>query len=709
MTVPRSLQALFEPRSVAVVGASPDPDRPGGRCVALLQRFGFRGAIYPINPRYGTIRELPCYPDFASLPGPADLAVVLVPAASVPGYLRAAAAAGTRAAVVCSSGFAEAGADGLRLNDELVQAARESGMAVLGPNCLGVVDLQHGLAATFSTAFDSDLPMRAGPVAFLSQSGAMGAAVFVRAQAEGIGFGCFVSTGNETVLDFNDFLEHLAEDPGLSLILGYLEGLRDGRRFVAAARRARAAGKTVAVLKVGRSDAGGRAARSHTGALVGSAQAWEAAFRRAGVLPVDSVRSLIDLAVALPGRLPARGPRVGIVSASGGAGVLMTDRCMANGLVVAPLGEATRAALARHMPPFAGMMNPVDYGPVYGDPDVVKALVEIVGADPEIDLVLFFLGLSPGMAGVLEHRLAAAQQAIGKPVVAAWLGGPEAGVARLRELGVAAFDDPGRAVEVAAQLVRAGAALPEITPRAADASRAEATRATLRAALAEGRTALTEREVKALIARYRIPVVPETLATTAEEAAAAAARFGAPVAIKAEAPALLHKSDAGAVRLNVMAEDAAEAWRAVTEAAARVVGTEGVRGAVVQPMARPGLEVLAGLRHDPQFGPTLTVGLGGVLSEVLADVTTELAPIDHSLAHAMLDRLRGARLLGAFRGAAPRDHDALADLLVALGDLACDAGPLLAELDLNPVLVHPAGEGCTVVDGAAILHSDREG
>lgn len=706
MTSQHSLRALFDPRAVAVIGASPDLGKPGGRSLSILRAFGFPGAIYPINGRYKEIGGLPCFPDLATLPGPIDLAIVLVPAKAVPEYVRAAGAAGARAAVICTSGFAEAGAEGRALQDELVAAANAYGMAILGPNGLGMVDLHHNLAATFSTAFAESMATKAGPIAFLSQSGAMGAAVFFIAQNEGIGIGKFLSTGNEAVQDFSDYLSYLGSDPDVSVIMGYMEGIRDGRRFVEAARAARAAGKHVAILKVGQSEAGGRAAQSHTGALVGSAQVFDAAFRRAGIVAVPDVRTLVDLGVALPGRWPTRGRRVGIVSSSGGAGVMMTDRCASSGLTVAPLAAQTQRALADVLPPFVGMANPVDYGPVYGDPEAIRRCIMTVGADPAVDLVLFFLGLSPGMAGTIEPLLAKAQEDLGKPILATWLGGPAAGLAALRERGVAAFDDPSRTVSVAVALAQTAAPPPTLAATPPDAARARNTQAALRAFMAAGRASLTEREVKDLLRPYGLALVEEVFVRDAGEAAAQAHRWSVPLAVKAEAPALVHKSDAGAVRLNVAPPDVAQALAEVIAAAARVVGVHEVRGAVLQPMVEPGLEILAGLRHDPQFGPTITVGLGGVTSEVLGDVSTELAPIDRALARDMLERLRSARLLAAFRGAPARDVEALAAALVGLSQFACDAGAMIGELDLNPIIVHAQGRGCTVVDGAAILGSD---
>lgn len=703
-----AIAALFNPASVALVGASPDFGKPGGRLLSFLQKFGYLGRIFPINPKYETIGALTCYPDLSSVPGGVDMVVLLVPAGAVTTYLKQAGATGARAAIVCSSGFAEAGDEGQKLQQELCEVARDYGMAILGPNCVGLIDLHHAHVSSFSTALESDMPVTPGPVALLSQSGGVGMAVFAVAQTEGVAIGKFISTGNEAALDSADLLQHLAADAHVSLILCYLEGLRDGRRFVAAAQRARAAGKAVAVLKVGRSDAGERAAHSHTAALAGSARTYDAAFRRSGVLSVSDVHSLLDLAVAVPGQPRVSGRGVGIVSMSGGAAVMMADACGTYGLEVARFSAATVKALGQVLPPFVGMINPVDYGPVYTDLDAVEACVTAVASDTAIDQVLFFIGLSPGLAGKIEPRLAAVQKRSGKPIIVAWLGGPPNGVRQLRQAGVAAFDEPARAVAAAANLVFLGqpqAGAP-ISLSLEVSARSGALQCVLRSHIASGRITLSEREVKTLIADYGISVGFEALATNSAEAHSAALRFGSPLAVKANAPQLLHKSDAGAVRLNVAPGEVEQAFHAVVAAAVKAVGRDNVRGALIQPMAEPGIEILAGLRYDPQFGPTVTVGMGGLTSEVIADTVTELAPVDLSLARLMIARLRTAPLLGPFRGAQAHDTGALANALVSLSQFAIDAGPLLAELDLNPVIVHAAGKGCTAVDAAAVLCND---
>ncbi len=702
------IDRMLSPRSVAVVGASPDATKPGGRCLAFLHEYGYLGRILPINPKYTHINGLRCYPDIGKLPEQPDLVILAVPSSAAVASLEQAGLAGARAAIIFSSGFAEAGEAGAAQQRRLQEVAKKHSIAVLGPNCLGLVELRSGLVASFSTALAGQLQFTPAPIAFVSQSGAMGIAVFTLAQREGVGIGAFVSTGNEAVLDLTDFIRHFTCDPQTDLVLGYAEGIRDGRRFVQTARAARRAGKSIALLKVGRSDAGGRAARSHTGALAGSVQVYEAAFRRGGIITADGVQDLIDIAAVSPGTRHVTGRTVGIVSMSGGAGVMMADACSLRQLEVAVLGNTAREELGRLLPDFANCDNPVDVGSIYGNLNSVIGCIRAIALDPGVAQVLVFIGMSPHLLGSVEPALSAVQKEVGKPVIVAWLAGPLQCVRSLRAAGIAAYDDPLRAVRAAAALADAVTPLPGPEVELVEESggpRGNDTRQALAGYLRDGRSTLTEREVKTLLANYGIPVVEELFAASANEAAEAGRRIGREMAVKAEAPDLLHKTDAGAVKLRVAVQNAAAAYEVVTTAAARVVGVTGVRGALLQPMVEQGLEILIGLRHDPQFGPTITVGMGGVASEVLADATTELVPIDRETAHAMLARLRSAPLLGPFRGAAARDSEALVSALVALSQLAVDAGPLLSELDVNPIIVHEAGRGCTAVDGAAILSS----
>jgi acyl-CoA synthetase (NDP forming) len=698
-----SLKPLFRPNAVAVVGATPDLAKPGGRCLRFLREFGFAGDLYAINPKYEQIDDVPCFPEIEAAPPGIDLVILILPAPAVPAMLRRAAACGTRAAIVCSAGFSEAGREGAALEQELIRAARATGLAVLGPNSLGLLDMNGSLAATFSTVLQADFEPAPGPIALVSQSGAMGAAIYGLAQMEGVGVGTFVSTGNEAVLGLADYIRYFAESPDTRVILGYLEGIGDGLNLVAAARYARERGKIVAVLKAGLTEAGARAAKSHTGALAGSAAVFEAAFRRAGILTARSPRELLDIGVACSSdRLPS-GVRVGIATMSGGAGAITSDRLAQLGMEVSSLSDETESAMRQLMPGFAAIGNPVDYGGIYTDPDRIESVVRTLAADPNIDSLLCFIGLSPLMLGVLDDRLERIRRDIAKPVVATWLAGPPSGVRSLRERGIPAYEDPIRTADALANMYAAARPLPVEPDRV---------RSVLAPAVAEllqgGREVLGERVTKRLLAAYGVPVIEEWLAKTADEADAIARRLGTSVAIKAEADGLLHKSDVGAVALDVDPARVGEAFDRVV-AAARQAASGAVHGAIVAPMAPPGgLELLVGVKRDQQFGPVVALGLGGITSEALADVTLELAPLTKAHARAMCERLRGRSLLHAFRGAPERDLEALVDLLVAVGQLAVEVGPRLAELDCNPVVVYPKGEGCLVLDAAAVLAIPEE-
>jgi acyl-CoA synthetase (NDP forming) len=693
------LTPLFAPQSIAVVGASPDLGKPGGRCVAYLSQVGYPGRVYPVNPRYEEIGGLRAYASIESLPEPPDLAVFIIPAHAVVEAIGIAGEYGVRAAVVCSSGFAESGPEGRELENRLADAAGQSGMAILGPNCLGYFDAHAGVAATFTTALQLQTDAPAGRIAFVSQSGALGAGIFSVGRRAHAGLGMFVSTGNETCLGVAEVLRHLASDDEVGTILTYVEGVSDGRELVAAAREVRERGKRVVTIKVGRTDAGMRASRSHTGALAGSARVWDAALRRGGVIAVDTMQQLLDVGIALDAWPGDVGPRLGVVSMSGGAAALMADRAAEGGLEVPPLSAATRQRLQEVLPPFAGMDNPVDYGAVYGDLDAIEHVVRTVAAAPEIDLVAVFIGLTPEYVGQLEDRLARIAAEVAKPLLVSWLGAPASALAELRDRGVAAYDDPSRAVDAAAALAQAAAPLPSnasASPGAPGPAKAE-----LERLCANGTTGVPEATMKALLAGAGAPIVREHLATTAEAAAEFARGLPHTVAVKVDADGLLHKTDIGGVELDVGHDDVKNAYARVTAAGADAGYT--VRGAVVSQMAAPGAELIVGTRWDEQFGATILVGAGGVTAELLSDVRVELAPVTVDQAREMVRSLRTSPLLTGYRGDVPRDVEAVAELITDVSHFAAEAGEVLAELDLNPVVVYPEGEGCLILDAAAVL------
>lgn len=684
------LEPLMRPRAIAVIGASPDAGKPGARCLAMLRRFGYAGSLYAVNPRYSKIGEVPCYPEVSALPQGVDLVLCAIPAAVVVDTIRAAGRHGIGAAIVFSSGFAETGDVGAELQQALADAANETGIRLVGPNSLGLMDLNRRLAATYTTALDTEIEFSPGPIALVSQSGAMGSAIFGAGQSEGVAIGAFISTGNEVVLDYADYVRYFAERPDTSVVLGYLEGTRDGRRMIEAARFAHRRGTRLAVLKVGHTDVGAVAAQSHTGALAGDARVYEAAFAYAGITTVSSPRELLDAGIALAANRVPRGGRVAIVSTSGGAGVMMSDRCAQLGFELAQLAQDTKSALRDVLPTFTAPANPVDLGGLGPNAVAMTACLRAVAVDPGVDIVFLFVGLSPTLYGDLDRRIAELQGEVDSVLMVSWLGPPDGAIASLRASGIPAFEDPIRAVDAAARLLTASRPLAG-EPGDTDPARAERLRARLRR-LKDGPT--DEHSTRNLLSEYDVPFVAGELVESAGHAVAAAGRLDGPVAVKAAG--LLHKTENHGVRLGVSASDAGEAFRAVTAGA-------GSNAAMVQQMARPGQELLIGTRHDPQFGPVVVVGLGGIEAEALADVAVAIAPLTYESALSLVRSLRAAALFGPFRGRPARDVDAAARLVAQVGTVAADAGPLIGELDLNPVRVYEEGAGCLVLDAAAIV------
>lgn len=693
--------SLLAPKGIAIVGASADEARPGWRAVAALRKLGYAGEVYPVSSK---AQEIAGYPTVASLdavPGSVDLAIIMVRAQAVGSVLRDVAAAGIRSAVVLSSGFGETGEDGALLEEELRSIALENGMDVLGPNCLGFVDLRRSVAATFSTALELARDA-VGDVTLVSQSGAMGAAIFGVAQVERLPVSSFVSTGNEAVLSFADIVDRLVQSGPPQAVLGYIEGTADGRDLVRALREARAAGTKVAILKVGTTEAGQRAAQSHTGALSGSDRVWDAALRRAGTARAANPSELLELSMAYSVPHPPAGRRVAILSMSGGAGVMMSDRAQQLGLDTPAPGATTRERLSEQLPGFSALANPIDFGGVYTDPSALISLVETVIDDPGFDAVALFVGLTPGLLGTFESELGRITRMAGKPVVVSWFGGPREGVVALRGLGIPTTTDPVRAMEVLAAMASAAAPLPD-DPHLDGAAESVPLLDTWR--LGPGRHVLSEETSKRLVASYGIESMREFAVRSAAEADAAALKLGGRVVVKVDAPGLVHKSDIGGVILDVEPVNAGAVYRSVVAAAERA-GAAPAGAIVAEQAPRERIELLVGTRWDQQFGPVVLVGAGGTASELQNDTCLDLAPVTAERAREMILSLRCAPLFRGFRGGPCFDLDAAARAVADASVLAATLGPELEELDINPLAVFAAG--CRALDAVAIV-TRREG
>jgi acyl-CoA synthetase (NDP forming) len=694
---------LLEPRGIAVVGASADAARIGGQPIRALAEFGYRGAVYPVNPRYEEIRGLRCYPDLASVPQPCDVALVAVGAKLVPQVLRDCGRAGIPFAIVLSAGFKELGEKGAALQAELEQAIRESGVRVVGPNCQGVLSPAPAVYCGFGAPFQYAHALR-GNVALVTQSGGFGYAVMSLAEASGIGFRHVVSTGNETDVDAVSLLEYLLERDDVDVLAAYLEGVRDGRALRRLGRRSLEKGKPVLVWKVGNSQLGRRAAASHTANLTAPYELYREAFREGGFIEVRDVDDLVDVVRAFrAGRRPA-GDGVGVVSVSGGAGVLLADRCEEDGLRLPALGEPTQRALAQLLPEFASAANPADVtAQVFNDFAMFGRVCEAVLGDAGIaQLIVVSASMQGAEAERLALELARLAQGTSKPILLVSSAARER-AARAFEILEAArvpcLPTPGRAAHAASALWRFAAKTGGGGPAPASA-RPVAARPL---AFPSDRKTLSEHQAKRVLEAYGIPVTREVLLEGSEIERLQSSPLAFPLAAKLESPDLPHKTEAGAVRLGL--NDLGELKRAAAQmraAAERYRPGARIEGVLLQEMVS-GVETIAGGLDDPYFGPVVVFGLGGIFAEVLRDTSRRFAPFDAATARAMIAESRAARILQGYRGQREADLDALADALSRLSCLVADHAGTIVELDINPLFVRPRGEGVVAADALIVL------
>jgi acetyltransferase len=700
------LRPLLAPRSVALVGASEREGSLGAIVYRNLAAGGLRGELYAVNPKHRKIAGACAYARLTDLPKPADLAVIVTPARAVAQVVEEAGAAGTKAAVVLSSGFAETGAGGRVLQDAVLAAAKRRGVRLLGPNCLGIMRTDCGLNATFARTAALD-----GSLALVSQSGAICGAMLDWAHGAGVGFTSVVSLGGAIDVDFGEVLDFLVGDALTDAILLYVEGIRDARRYVSALRAA-ARVKPVVALKVGRYASGSRAASSHTGALVGSDAVFDAALRRAGTVRVKTYTQLFAAARALATEHHPEGGRLAIVTNGGGPGVVAADSAAENGVELARLSPETISLLDQKLPPQWSRGNPID---IIGDapPERFAAATAAALADPGVDALLaMYSPVAVTEPDAAARAVAGVARASRKPVLAAWLGDIRSDTrAYLDSQGMPNFFTPENAVEAFSflcayrrnqeQLMQVPAAAerepdephPDLAAAAAIRDRA----------LAAGRTALSQDEAKDLLAAFRLPV-PRSIVCKSREAAVAAAReIGFPAVIKLHSPDITHKTEVGGVRLNLQNVDmVASAFDDMMRHVRALRPQARVEGVVVQPMLRfeHAREVLVGVATDPVFGPVISFGAGGISVEAVGDTTVALPPLNAMLAHDLMRRTRIYRLLAGYRNVPPAALDALAAILVGVSGMVCVL-PWLKEMDLNPVLAHP--RGAVIADARVVI------
>ncbi|ANY17729.1 acetate--CoA ligase family protein [Bordetella pseudohinzii] len=692
------LQAFFEARGIAIIGASDDITKIGGRPVHMLVKYGYAGPVYPINPKGGTIQGLPAYASVRDTPTAPELAILAVPAAATPAALRDCAARGVKAAIVLSSGFVEAGPQGAALQDELVAIARENAMRVLGPNCLGAVNVADRLIGSFSIALEEHMPP-AGQVGIVSQSGNVGSHTMQSVARRGMGVSRFIATGNEADVDVADGIAALAEDPATRIILCCMETCRHAGKLIEALRMAREQGKPVIVLKIGSTEKGQAAAASHTGALTGSDAVIDAIFRRHGVLRVRSVEALIDIGHAasllMPGRLP-RNDAVTLVAASGGFGIMMADAMSEAGLALPSLAPHTQARI-REAVPTASTGNPVDASAQMSSrPDILLKMLTALLDDPSESALALFMSLSlynTRLRGIYLEALAQVRASHPDRLLMIISQGPAEAIEKINALGIPVFSSIDAAATGLAGLMRLGQL------RAADAAPSRE----MAAEPVDPAVFRNEFHAKQALAQAGIDVPREIIARDADEAARAAEAIGYPVVLKIASEDIAHKTEAGGVALNLAdAQSVREAYARVQANAARHSPRARIDGVLVAPMVRGGTEMIAGISQDPVFGPIVMVGMGGIYAEVLKDVAVQAAPVSEEEARAMIRSLKMFAILDGARGQPKADIDAAARTVARLSEFAYRHRGDIAEIDMNPILVRPQGQGVVVLDALMI-------
>ena len=700
MTNAADFKPLFAPRAIAVIGASQDLTRISGQPIKALKMAGYAGPIYLVNPKYTELHGLKCYPAAASIGAPVDLAIVAVPAPGVPDAIRDCGKAGIKFAVVLTAGFREMGESGVKLEAELKRASRAAGVRVIGPNCQGMISVPERVWACFGS-ISEETDLSAGEVSCVFQSGGFGYAIVNLAELQGVGFRACVSSGNETDLTTPELLEAFIDDPGTKLAFAVMEGTPDARRLLDVGRKALAAGKPVLIWKSANTEAGAKAAASHTANMTGRADLFRAAFRQSGLIEVDDVEPIVDIAkLVAQGRMP-KGRRIGALSISGGSGIVFADRCVREGLTLPPFSAKTVAALAKIIPAFGSSENPADVtAGIFNDMGLLTKTLEIVLQDAEIDQLTVMLASIPGApAERAAEAIAAAVAKTDKPVHVAWSGRrnkSEAAYRILEAANVPVIPTPVRLAQAVAVLARfaedrvrlGGRKVPKVVKVA-------------KIALPEGAVTLSEAESKAVLAAYGIGVTREVVVAEGASFVAKLAKLHPPFAVKVVSRDIAHKSDVGGVKLGVTdvigAEDAATE---VVQNARRAKPDAKIEGVLVSEMAS-GIEALIGVINDPAFGPTVALGLGGVLTEVLHDVTYRIAPFGIEDARDMIAELKGARLFAGYRGAPAADTEALAEMLVQVSGMAYAMRDRLAEMDINPVFV--GAKGAVAADALVVL------
>jgi acetyltransferase len=702
------LDSIFYPKSMAIIGASRQQGSVGQALLANIIDSRFQGIAYPVNPRAKGILGIKCYPSVMDIPDEVDLAIVIVPSRRVPGILEECGKKKIKGAIVISAGFKEIGGEGIELEKKVQKIIQKHDISLVGPNCLGVMntDLESSMNATFGTPMSKE-----GNIAFISQSGALGVVVLDYAKESNIGFSKFISMGNKAGLTENELLLYLKNDPKTGVILMYLEDLINGREFMEIARSITSSPtnpKPIIALKAGRTMLGAKAASSHTGSLAGSDRVYDAIFSQCGVLRGDTLEELFDYVKAFSSQPLPKGENVAIITNSGGPGILATDSCIRHGLNISPFTRNTVATLKKILPPQASLNNPIDLIAEAQHELYETTLGEILKDKNVHSSIIILTATSFTDADKIADSIVKTAKKFQKPVLCSFLGvyDVSSGIEILEENGIPSYRFPESAARVLSEMTKFSRWLkrPKTGIKKFKVNKARAKKI-IDSVKKEGRLFLLEHESYEVLKAYHFPVVKSSLARNKTEAAEAAQKIGFPVVLKIASPDILHKFDFGGVKLNLKnKDDVLNAYQEILKNILSKKPRAKIRGVLVEEMASQGKEIILGMNRDPQFGPILMFGLGGIYVEALEDVSFRLAPIREITADVMITRTKTHKILKGFRGEPAYDIEAISECLKRLSQLVTDFEEI-KELDINPLFVYEKGKGCAIVDARIILGS----
>lgn len=691
------LDYLLKPKSIAIIGASTNTSKlGGGRCLKYLIDTKYSGTLFPINSKYSEIFGLKCYPNIKEIKQKVDLAVIAIPAKFVLSSINELSKVGTKSVVIFSSGFAENGKEGESLQLGIQKVADANNMLICGPNCQGFINLCDKIPVTISTAFEQGFIQ--GSVGLVTQSGAVGTYITALMKQRGIGLSYWISSGNEAVVDFADYLDYLIEDPQTNIIAGYLEGIKNGQKLRRVLIKAAQKGKPIILMKVGRTSSGAFASKSHTGAMTGSDEVYQAIFKETGVIRANGVSELVNYISLFNQNFKVKGNNIAIVTTSGGMGVLGADFCENAGIRLSKFTDTTKNSLLDITRPFSTNSNPLDIGAIFHTPEKIKECLFTIGTDENVDIAVFFTGVAWGMSDRIINELIEAQSLINKPIAVSWVAAPKGLLELLDSNKISSYEDPLICLKSVASLVSFNHSLlasnltKDIQEHALDKARQSTAVKVFDAALSCGRKTLTENEGKQLLEYYEIGTPKNKIAINLSEALNIADQIGYPVALKVVSQDILHKTDFGAVKLNILGPESLEKeFNYLIEKVLTKLPNARIQGILVEEMIENGTEVIIGMATDSQFGKYIVFGRGGIFTEIDKDLSLRICPVNIQAAKRMIESTKIFKVLKGFRGLPQKDVHSLAVFIERLSMLATELGEYIYEIDLNPVMVLKSG------------------